>query len=172
MLARGLNCPTTTSAGRWFDAAAGLLGVKDIASYEGQAAMLLESLACQHGPVEPLRAGITIDSAGTLDLLPLLARLAEPIDPAEGAALFHATLGEAVAQWAIGYARDQGTRTVALGGGCFMNSILSSMLRQRLKGAGLRVLEAERAPPNDGGLALGQAWVAICALQAGGRKAS
>jgi hydrogenase maturation protein HypF len=166
MLGRGVNCPPTTSAGRWFDAAAGLLAVKDCVSYEGQAAMLLEGLAQRHGPVEPLRGGFQIHSDATLDLLPLLARLADPIDPAQGAALFHATLAEGLAQWAIGAARRAGVRTVALGGGCFMNGVLSAALRQRLGEAGMRVLQAEQAPPNDGGLALGQAWVAICALQA------
>jgi len=167
MLARGINCPVTTSAGRWFDAAAGLLGVKEVVSYEGQAAMLLEGLAQRHGPVAPMRDGFSIDSDGTLDLLPLLARLADPLDPAEGAALFHATLSAALAQWSIGAARREGVGIVALGGGCFMNGILSAALRGRLREAGMRVLEAEQAPPNDGGLALGQAWVAICALRAG-----
>jgi hydrogenase maturation protein HypF len=167
MLARGVNCPATTSAGRWFDAAAGLLGVKDFASFEGQPAMLLEGLARRHGPVEPLRGGFHTDPDGTLDLLPLLARLADPIDAAEGAALFHATLAEGLARWSIDAAHREGVTIIALGGGCFMNGILSAALRQRLADAGMCVLEAEQAPPNDGGLALGQAWVALCALQAG-----
>ena len=52
-------------------------------------------------------------------------------------------------------------RTVAFGGGCFMNAILSSSLRDALRVRGLTVLEAREAPANDGGLALGQAWVAL-----------
>jgi hydrogenase maturation protein HypF len=173
MLARGLNCPTTSSAGRWFDAAAGLLGVKDVASFEGQAAMLLEDLAQRHGATAPLPDSFAVRPDGTLDLLPLLARLAEPIDAAEGAALFHATLAEALAQWALAAARREGVGTVALGGGCFMNTILSTALPARLRDAGMRVLEARQAPPNDGGLALGQAWVAVSRLlqQAGDRDA-
>jgi hydrogenase maturation protein HypF len=110
-----------------------------------------------------LHGGFSIRADGTLDLLPLLARLAEPIDDAEGAALFHSTLIEALAQWTLGAARREGLTSVALGGGCFMNRILSAALHERLSAAGLRVLQAEQAPPNDGGLALGQAWVAMLA---------
>jgi hydrogenase maturation protein HypF len=159
MLARSLNAAHTSSAGRWFDAAAGLLAVKSVVTFEGQAAMLLEGLAARHGPVSPLNDGYAIGADGTLDLLPLLAALAEPVEPAYGAALFHATLSQALGDWVVVHARRSGADTVALGGGCFVNSILSTALRLRLSAGGLRVLEACRAPPNDGGLALGQALV-------------
>jgi hydrogenase maturation protein HypF len=94
-------------------------------------------------------------------LLPLAARLADLRDPAFGAALFHATLVEAVAEWVRAAARREGLDTVALGGGCFVNAILTRGVRVRLASAGVRVLEARQAPANDGGIALGQAWVAI-----------
>ncbi len=161
MLARSLNTPATSSAGRWFDAAAGLLAVKPIVSFEGQAAMLLEGLAARHGPVAPLSRGYAIDADGTLDLLPLMAALAEPIEPGYGAALFHATLSQALGDWVVAYAHRSGADEVALGGGCFMNSILSTALRRYLSASGLRVLEANQAPPYDGGLALGQALVGL-----------
>ena len=160
MLERGVNCPLTSSAGRWFDAAAGLLGVRAVSAFEGQAPMLLEGLADRHGAVAPLEAGWRI-AGGMLDLLPLAARLAALDDAAYGAALFHSTLAAALADWTAGAARREGIATVALGGGCFMNRILAADLRERLACAGLRVLEARQAPPNDGGLALGQAAVAM-----------
>ncbi|MBA3904664.1 MAG: carbamoyltransferase HypF, partial [Rhodocyclaceae bacterium] len=161
MLAAGFNAPETSSCGRWFDAAAGLLGVKDVAAFEGQAAMLLEGLADCYGRVDAMEGGFVIGRSGVLDLTPLLARLADEKDSAYAAARFHATLAEALAQWVIGAAQAADVRRVAFGGGCFLNRILSGVLRWRLQSAGLEVLEARRVPPNDGGLSLGQAWVAI-----------
>jgi len=161
MLEHDVHCPPTTSLGRWFDAAAGLLGVREVMAYEGQAAMLLEGLAERGGEVAPWTEGYVLDASGQLDLLPLLARLADETDPARGAALFHATLALALAEWTERAARREGLTTVALGGGCFLNHILSRNLGRLLGERGLTVLEARQAPPNDGGLSLGQAWVAI-----------
>ena len=197
MLENRAHCPPTTSLGRWFDAAAGLLGAREVMAYEGQAAMLLEGLAERAGPVQPVPDGWTFSprpqagvarlggrgagrafsprpqaGEGTgeraacevLDLLPLLARLADEPDPVHGAVLFHATLARALADWAERAARREGLTTVALGGGCFLNHILSRDLGRQLAERGLTVLEARQAPPNDGGLSLGQAWVAIHTL--------
>ena len=161
MLARELNSPPTSSAGRWFDAAAGLLGVRETCSYEGQAAMLLEGLAEAHGPAAPAYGAYAIDADGTLDLLPLLAFLAGRQDRGYGAAVFHSTLAAALAAWVRAASKRTGLRDVVLGGGCFMNRVLTAALRARLETAGLQVFEARQAPPNDGGLALGQAAVAL-----------
>ncbi len=160
MLGRGLNCPPSSSLGRWFDAAAGILGVRERSAFEGQAAMLLESLAVSHGPAPVWAAGYRAGGDGTLDLLPLLGHLAGEQDAARGAAVFHATLVAGLAEWVLVAAHKANLRTVAFGGGCFMNGLLSAGLRRELAAAGLRVLEARRLPPNDGGLSLGQAWVA------------
>ncbi len=165
MLARDVNCPRTSSAGRWFDAAAGLLGVSDVMNYEGQAAMQLEALAARHGGVA-LDSGLWRVDDGVLDLLPLVERLADERDAAAGAALFHATLAAALAEWIATAARRQRLTTVALGGGCFLNRVLSAQLTALLRARGLTVLAARLAPPNDGGLALGQAWVALQRLRA------
>ena len=77
---------------------------------------------------------------------------------------FISTLAAALAQWTVDAAHVEGITTVVLGGGCFMNRILTTDLRERLERAGLRVLEAHQAPPNDGGLALGQAAVAMAGI--------
>ncbi len=165
MLDRQLRCPPTTSLGRCFDAAAALLGLRGEVRYEGQAAMELEGLAAAHGPVDALPDGFLI-SDGVLDLTPLLTTLLDCTDPAYGAALFHATLAAGLAQWAtIGNApfaavdREKSGK-IAVAGGCAMNAVLIDALRRNLAAQGLTLLEARQAPPNDGGLALGQAWLA------------
>lgn len=161
MLGGNAHTPPTSSCGRLFDAAAGLAGLREVAAYEGQAAMLYESQAVLYGEVEPMQDGFVLYEDGTLDLLPLLARLADERDAGLAAALFHATLAEALAAWVQRVAQERGLHRVALGGGCFLNRILSAGLRRRLETRGFEVLEARLAPPSDGGLALGQAWVAV-----------
>ncbi|WIM04832.1 MAG: carbamoyltransferase HypF [Candidatus Nitricoxidivorans perseverans] len=161
MLGGNAHTPPTSSCGRWFDAAAGLAGVRELAAFEGQAAMLYESQSARHGEVEPMQDGFVLEEDGTLDLLPLLGRLADERDAGLAAALFHATLAEALAAWAARAGRERGIARVALGGGCFLNRILGAGVRRRLEAEGFEVLEARLAPPNDGGLSLGQAWIAM-----------
>ena len=160
MLNSGVHTPPTSSCGRWFDAAAGLARIKDTTAFEGQAAMLYEGLAEAHGPVPALAGGYGLGEDGVLDFAPLLARLADEPDASRSAALFHATLAAGLADWADGAARTHGLRRIALGGGCFLNRVLSRELRCLLEARGLEVFEASRVPPNDGGLSLGQAWIA------------
>jgi hydrogenase maturation protein HypF len=161
MLAKGVHCPPTSSAGRLFDAVAGLLGVQDVMRFEGQAAMLLEGLAERYGPTAALADGYVLEPDGLLSLLPLLGRLVDIQDAGYGAALFHATLAEGLAAWVQHAATAQGLRDIVLGGGCFLNHVLSRTLRAHLQAAGLSVFEASQLPPNDGGLSLGQAWIVL-----------
>jgi hydrogenase maturation protein HypF len=165
LLRNGLVVPTTTSAGRLFDAAAALLGVCLEQRYEGQAAAELEALA--HSP-RTLTGGYRIDD-GVLDCTPLLAALSEPgLSPREGAELFHGTFAEGLAQWIACFA-GYGDGRVALGGGCMMNRVLTESLCARLRARGLAPLLARAVPPNDGGLSLGQAFVARHQISAVGK---
>jgi hydrogenase maturation protein HypF len=167
MLERRLNCPQTSSLGRLFDAAAGLLGLRAEQAYEGQAAMELEGLAAAHGPVPPLPGGMILHGL-VADFSPLLSHLADCNDAAGGAAIFHATLAQGLADWLIAATKEttacpavdgEKRPKIVIGGGCAMNGVLMSALRQHLTVAGFELFEARQAPPNDGGLALGQAWV-------------
>jgi hydrogenase maturation protein HypF len=161
LLDRDFNCPPSSSLGRWFDAAAGLLGVRASMAYEGQAAMLLEGLAERHGEVAAWTDGYRLHEDGQLDLLPLLERLADESNAGFGAALFHATLAAALVVWTLQAAHAHGLKQVALSGGCLLNHVLARALTRGLLDCGLTPLTARQAPPNDGGLSLGQAWVAM-----------
>jgi hydrogenase maturation protein HypF len=170
MLRRDLRCPPTTSMGRWFDAAAALLRVREISAYEGQAPMLLEALAAagvSGAATRDLSELVHIQSDNTLDPSALITCLADEPDAARGAALFHEALADGLVRWVLRATESTGLRSVALGGGCFLNALLTARLVSRLAAAGVRVLEARQAPPSDGGIALGQAWVAMCKSSGG-----
>lgn len=160
-LLAGGKVPGTSSAGRLFDAAAALLGLCRDSGYEGEAAMRLEAAARS---VPPLESGWRL-ADGVLDLTPLLAALPGR-DPAEGAGLFHATFAAGLVAWARAAAAAEGLETVALSGGCLVNRRLAEATCAGLRAAGLRPLLPRQAPPGDGGLSLGQAWIA--ALTAAG----
>jgi hydrogenase maturation protein HypF len=171
MLAKTLNCPQTSSTGRWFDAAAGALGLSVRQTDEAQAAIALEAAAAlwlaQHPQTAPL-PGAVIDTQNRLDLRGLMPALfdagADGVDAA--AAGFHFALADALADWAVRAAFERGSRDVCLGGGCFFNRILRERVTTRLQAAALRVHRPLDKGCGDAGLALGQAWVAAQQLAA------
>jgi hydrogenase maturation protein HypF len=165
---RGINTPLASSMGRLFDAAAAVLGVRRGASYEGQAAMELESLAGRRAAKAlPMPAHET-DGELLLDPLPLLVALGERRQRGDDvrllAAAFHETVIDAVVRLARHVAAGAALDTVVLGGGSFQNARLLTGVRQRLEGAGLRVLVPLRLGPNDGAISFGQAAVAAALL--------
>jgi hydrogenase maturation protein HypF len=159
LLAKGLNCPLTSSCGRLFDAACGLLGVRETASYEGEAPMALEAL------VETPRVmdGGWIIEGNDLDLLPVLDALLD-LDPVTGAEVFHGTLAAALVDWGANACHANGRDEIVLSGGCIANRVLTSELISGFGKAGITAVMPRRAPVNDGGLSLGQAWVAGLSL--------
>lgn len=161
MLQRNLNSPATSSMGRLFDAAAGLLGVCEVQEFEAQAAIRLQKLAEGYGQVALLDDGYRIGADGALDFSPLLAILADCRDQGYGAALFHAMLAAGLADWVRRAADERGITQIAFGGGCFHNAILSQALSDRFAAMDLKVLTAQKIQPNDSAISLGQAWVAM-----------
>jgi hydrogenase maturation protein HypF len=155
MLDKNINTPLSSSCGRLFDAACGLLGVVPHAGFEGHAPMVLEGLVSQSTTIQE---GWRLAN-GVLDLLPLLERLIDQ-DAQHGAELFHGTLIGALTAWIEMAATDTGCRVIALSGGCFLNQVLSAGLSKSLRHIGLKPLLPRRLPPNDGAISLGQAWVA------------
>lgn len=155
--------PRATSAGRWFDAVAALLAVRDEVSYEGQAGIELEALAGD-ADAAPLPFAIGDDEPFTIDLRPSVRTLARALaagaPPAGLAAAFHETVAAAVTAACARVRAAAGLDTVALSGGCFQNARLTTRCRSSLDAAGFHVLVHRRVPPNDGGLSLGQAAVA------------
>jgi hydrogenase maturation protein HypF len=105
-------------------------------------------------------AGWRVDDRQTLHLLPALEALLDVGDVPLAAARFHATVVTALAQWVVRASEATGVRTVAWGGGCFLNTLLSSKLRATLEVSGMQVLTPRRVSPGDGSIALGQAWIA------------
>ena len=168
MLQRDLQCPRSSSAGRWFDAAAGALALSVRQAFEAEAAMTLEVRAR-----EWLQAHPEFELPWTsLYLRPLLAELFTLADSgsqaqAQGAAMFHLALAGGLAHRAIEAARTHGTHTVVVGGGCFANRVLTERLGAALQRAGLGVFQPQDAGCGDAGLALGQAWIAACAVRHG-----
>ena len=166
---RGLNAPRASSMGRLFDAAAAVLGVCQVARFEGDAGMRLEALAGSR-PAKPLPFPARVNDAGRIELdpIPLLVALAMGVrrgtPVADLAAAFHESVAAATAAVAMKLCTARGIGTVALGGGVFQNLRLMQSLSYRLESAGLEVLRPIALPANDGGLSYGQAVVAAAVL--------
>jgi hydrogenase maturation protein HypF len=170
MLERRLRCPMTTSAGRWFDSMAGLLGLSVRQGGDAEAALALEAAAARWLDQHPDRRHWPDTPVAGLALWPLAEACrvsAEVSGPEAAAALFHIGLAKALAQAALAAAARQQTDGVVLSGGCFHNRVLVGLLSERLQQAGLRVLQPGAfSGPGDAGLALGQAWVGSLRLAA------
>ncbi len=161
----------TSSAGRLFDAVASLLGLRQESSYEAQAAMQLEQIAA---PVATAGYPFTLaeplggDGAAPVevDWRPALAAMLADLRAGAAASLvagrFHRTMAAmiaATAEWA-------GLERVVLTGGCFQNAALLSLASAQLSARRFAVVTHRQVPPNDGGLAVGQALVAASRLLA------
>jgi hydrogenase maturation protein HypF len=160
MLAGGAGSPLTSSAGRLFDAAAALLNLSPLTTFEGQAAMGLEFEARKSGTESSYPFEVTGGAPFQFDWGPLFLAMIEDLGhgvaSSDIAAKFHNSLAEGVvrAQEVLGEKR------VVLSGGCFQNVRLLETVVNRLRRRGFEVYFHGRVPPNDGGLALGQAAVA------------
>lgn len=167
----GLHSPPTSSAGRLFDAVAALLNVRDVVTYEGQAACELEQVA-DRDHREAYRTRVESTASGHIvqgvDLVAgALADLRSGVDRSRIAARFHRGLAQATVDVCRALRGETGLGTVALSGGCFANVILLEAVAAGLQAAGFEVLRHRQVPCNDGGISLGQAAVAAARDRAG-----
>jgi hydrogenase maturation protein HypF len=172
--AGGVTAPLSTSAGRLFDAVASLLGVAHTSSFEASAAMRLEALArtAPAGSVSPIPVRLG-GAPQVLDTPSLVATLVEQKrsgrSAAELAAVFHESLAAAVACVCASLADETGVSRVALSGGVFQNALLLARTSDLLRQRSLQVYTNHQVPANDGGVSLGQAYVAASRAAAPGQ---
>jgi hydrogenase maturation protein HypF len=160
---KGINSPVTSSAGRLFDATAAAIGFSRRVTFEGEAAMWLEGVAdpAETGEYEIHTSG---DKPIAVDPSALIVSVARDMlhnsTRAIVAARFHNSMARMIACVVSKLALKTGIDTIGLTGGCFQNKLLTEKAASLLEEKGFRVLLHEAVPPNDGGIALGQA---ICA---------
>ena len=164
MIKKGLNSPLTSSSGRLFDAISALVGVRQEVYYEGQAAIELEMAADKNEEgsysydlekfgngsqvmLEPIIRGVVTD-------------IEEGVSVSTIAGKFHNTMAKIILTVCLRVRKASGIEKVALSGGVFQNTLLLDKTFTLLDKSGFKVYTQHRVPPNDGGIALGQAVIA------------
>lgn len=167
MLRKRVHAVATSSCGRLFDAVASLIGLRQTVSFEGQAAMALETIAACGGVFDPY--GFAIDKSTSENLLqvdtrPMVQQIVQDMrhgkQPDVISARFHQTLVAAAVEVCRMMRAKYALRRVCLGGGCFQNERLLRGCLDALRAEGFEVFYPQRVPANDGGIALGQAAIA------------
>ncbi|MBI5885065.1 MAG: carbamoyltransferase HypF [Deltaproteobacteria bacterium] len=161
------NSPLTSSGGRLFDAVASLIGLRDVISYEAQAAIELEATAGS-GPqngAAPYPFGLSAAADPiVIDTTPVIRAIVDALGAGEPVRLiawrFHLTMAEIISVVANRLRQESGLHDVVLSGGVFQNVLLLRLSCERLGKDGFKVWAHERVPTNDGGISLGQAVVA------------
>ena len=182
MIDKNINAVRSTSAGRLFDAVSAILQVRKASTFEGEASTTLEfvaeayeenCLAQGKRPLEELEYLRLLDwtpeifqeNGSILPTKQLVEKLAEAflqeMDPGLLAFWFHERLAEMVRLVCVQAKKEYGIHTVALSGGVYQNQLLVRLSCEKLKKDGFQVLTHSLLPPNDGGIALGQAVVAM-----------
>ena len=190
MLRRNVNTVTSTSAGRLFDAVSAILGIRRISTFEGEASIALEMAAKSYlrehpgyGEKEALQstdysdgkaAHSNMNENGLSEgedsrfLLPtdvIIGKILSGVHSGEEAsrlaADFHIYLADGILRGAERMRDMTGVNVAALSGGCFQNMLLVKLCRERLEAAGFTCLTHSLVPPNDGGIALGQAYAGM-----------
>jgi len=170
MIERRINTVDTSACGRLFDAVSSLAGVRDEVNFEAQAAIELEQIALagmdDAYPFE-IGSGVPIE----IDMRPAIRAIARDVLDSEPpgwiSAAFHNTVARVIVEICNRLRTAEGIRRVCLSGGTFQNLYLLERARSALQRDGFEVYLHAQVPPNDGGLALGQAMIANRVLTGG-----
>lgn len=193
MALRGINAVVSTSAGRLFDAVSAILGIRKCSTFEGEASMTLEFRAEEWEEQQPkqridmicasalqnlknrlsgsLLYGAEESENGRFELATdqlvydLTERQLSGEATGELAYLFHDLLSEMIVEGCQRASEETGLKTCALSGGVFQNQLLLRLCDEKLTALGFQVLRHSLIPPNDGGIALGQAVAAMTYLE-------
>ncbi len=175
MIQRGINCPLTSSLGRLFDAVSAILGIRRFSSFEGQAAMALETAAPEDvfaAGAGPYECSISEGPELVVSVKDIISGVAEDLrrgaSCSEISGRFHLSIIHTYAELCSLVRARTGLDRVVLSGGVFQNKILLEGLIKKLEKDGFRVFSHRLVPANDGGISLGQAVVA--AARAGFRS--
>ena len=161
MLSQGINCPRTSSMGRLFDAIAALCGWPGAISFEGQAAMALEFAANDdEDSAYPIALCRGENQVLVADWEPMLRAILADLVTKTPVGIISARFHNALAELAQEIAEYFGINAIVLSGGCFQNALLGKLVYKRLHKAGFAVYSHKETPPGDGGIALGQIYVA------------
>ena len=164
MIDKNINSPLTSSCGRLFDAVSSLIGIRDEISYEGQAAMELESF-CASGITGRYKFNIDKEEEKFIInpqeiFIDIIADLKKGLDKKVMATKFHNTVAKFTVDLCGKIRENTGINEVALSGGVFQNKYLTEKVVFLLEDKGFKVYIQRKVPPNDGGVSLGQAVVA------------
>ncbi len=160
MLKNGINSPTTTSAGRLFDAIAAIAGLRQQVNFEGQAAMELE-FAIQPTIDEVYPFEVQQNPKSIIDWEPMILAILKDIQAGQAVGIISAKFHNTLAEMIVNIARTIGEQKIVLTGGCFQNKYLTERAEQRLMEENFKPYWHQRVPPNDGGIALGQVMAAV-----------
>jgi len=172
MLKRRVNTSLTSSCGRLFDAVASLIGVRHEVTFEGQAAIELETL-CRPGIDEQYPLQVNEGDPLQIDFRPTIKAIVRDVSCSRPAVLiascFHNTIAAVAVEVCCRIRQRDNLNRVCLSGGTFQNWYLLERTVKSLDRASFQVFFHSRVPPNDGGISLGQAVIANEILQHGAR---
>ena len=167
MLAKDIHCPVTSSAGRLFDAVAGLIGIRSRVRYEGQAAMELEWLIGETCTEDAYGFHLSAEASSiVVDWGEALLQLVEDVSSGTAASIVSAKFHNMLTDAIVKVAKEAGEERVVLTGGCFQNVYLLERTIAKLRENGFSPYWHQRIPPNDGGISLGQIYAAQRILKA------